>query len=195
LSATEDDIVIKYIEGCLKQDRESQYALFKHFHGYALGICKRYARNADEAGDILNDSFLKVFNHLKAYDASRPFKFWLGRIVTNTAIDYYRASYRFSTHDPLDGHETVHIDSDIYSKLAYEDLLSLIRQLTPAYRTVFNLYAIDGYNHQEIAEMLRISVGTSKANLHKARKKLQEMLEAFVKEATKPENKETAMGK
>lgn len=193
MSATEDEIVRKHIEGCLKQQKDSQYALFRHFYGYAMGICRRYAQNPDDASDILNDSFLKVFNHLGEYDSTRPFKSWLGRIVTNTAIDHYRASLRFSNAEPLDGHEKIHQDADIYGQLAYEDLLYLIRQLTPAYRTVFNLYAIDGYSHQEIAEMLDISVGTSKGNLHKARKKLQEMLEAFVREASK--NKETTVGK
>lgn len=194
MPTTNEEVVRKYIAGCLKHDKESQYALFKHFHGYAIGICRRYARNSDDASDILSESFLKVFNHLGQYDVEKPFKSWIGKIVTNTAIDYYRASLRFSLHEPLDGYENIANGADIFGQLAYDDLLSLVRRLSPAYRTIFNLYAIDGYNHNEIAEMLGVSIGTSKANLHKARKKLQKMLGEY-DEAAKQKKNETATGK
>ncbi len=171
-----EEEVQKYIAGCQKQDSESQYALFKHFYGYAVGICRRYARNSDEASDILSESFLKIFNHIAKYDTSKPFKSWLGKIITNTAIDHYRASLKFSPSEHVDGHEDISDEASVYDKLAYDDLLEFVRALSPAYQAVFNLYAIDGYNHHEIAELLGITVSTSKSNLHKARKKLQEML-------------------
>lgn len=176
-----EEAVQKHIAGCLKYDKGSQYALFKHFYSYAMGICRRYARRSDEASDILNESFLKVFNHIEHYDASKPFKSWIGKIITNTAIDYYRASLKFAQQEDIDEYEHISDDGSIYGKLAYYDLLAMVRSLSPAYQTVFNLYAIDGYSHNEIAELLGITVNTSKSNLHKARKKLQELLD----EATK----------
>lgn len=189
MPTTDEEVVQKYIAGCLKHDKESQYALFKHFYSYAMGICRRYARSSDEASDILNESFLKAFQHIEKYDRSRPFKSWIGKIVTNTAIDYYRTSLRFSPHEAVEAHEEVGNEAEIYGKLAYDDLLILVRELTPAYQAVFNLYAIDGYSHQEIAELLGISVSTSKTNLHKARKKLQERLQEYMKAMTTQANK------
>lgn len=177
-----EEAVQKHIAGCLKYDKDSQYALFKHFYSYAMGICRRYARQSDEASDILNESFLKVFNHLKDYDTSKPFKSWMGRIITNTAIDYYRASLKFGQQENVNDYEHLSNDAGIYGKLAYNDLLAMVRSLSPAYQTVFNLYAIDGYNHNEIAELLGITVNTSKSNLHKARRKLQELLNETAKE-------------
>ncbi|MGK6349976.1 RNA polymerase sigma factor [Parapedobacter sp. DT-150] len=171
-----EEEVQKYIAGCLKHDKESQYALFKHFYSYAMGICRRYAQTSDEASDILSESFLKVFSHIEKYDASKPFKSWVGKIATNTAIDYYRANLKFGQQEDVEDHEQISNEASVYGKLAYDDLLLLVRSLSPAYQAVFNLYAIDGYNHHEIAELLGITVNTSKSNLHKARKRLQELL-------------------
>ena len=172
-----EEAVQQHIAGCRKYDKQSQYALFKYFYSYAMGICRRYARHSDEASDILNESFLKIFNHIAHYDTSKPFKTWIGKIITNTAIDYYRSSLKFAQHDEIEAYEHLSDGERIYGKLAYDDLLAMIQSLSPAYRTVFNLYAIDGYSHQEIAEILGITVNTSKSNLHKARKRLQELLD------------------
>lgn len=173
-----EEAVQQHIAGCLKYDKQSQYALFKYFYSFAMGICRRYARHSDEASDILNESFLKIFNHMERYDASKPFRAWIGKIITNTAIDYYRSSLKFAQHDEIEAYEHLSDNEHIYDSLAYNDLLAMVTSLSPAYRTVFNLYAIDGYSHQEIAELLGITVNTSKSNLHKARKRLQELLKA-----------------
>lgn len=141
-----------------------------------MGICRRYARQSYEASDILSESFLKIFSHIDQYDTSKPFKSWITKIITNTAIDYYRASLKFAQQDDAEEYEHLGNEASVYGKLAYDDLLALVRSLSPAYQTVFNLYAIDGYSHQEIAEMLGITINTSKSNLHKARKRLQELL-------------------
>jgi len=172
-----EEVVQKYIAGCRRRDRKSQYALFKYFHSYAMGICRRYAHQSDEASDILNEGFLKVFNHIERYDGSKPFKSWIGKIITNTAIDHYRVNLKFAKQEDVDHYDHVGDDAAIYGELAYDDLLAMVRSLSPAYRTVFNLYAIDGYSHNEIAELLGITTSTSKSNLHKARKKLQELVE------------------
>ena len=169
--------------------------MFKHFYSFVMGICRRYAHHSDEASDILNESFLKVFNHIAHYDTSKPFKTWMGKIVTNTAIDYYRASLKFTQHDEIEAYEHLSDGETVYGELAYHDLLVMIQSLSPAYRTVFNLYAIDGYSHQEIAELLGISVNTSKSNLHKARKKLQELLLDASKTASEDRTDRQTAGK
>lgn len=169
-----------YINSCIRNEREGQQALYKHFYGFAMGICLRYANNRLDAAGILNDGFFKVFKNIEKYEKDKPFKAWLGRIITNTAIDYYRTNLKFADHADIADYNEITQEQSVYAKLAYEDLLALVQKLTPAYRTVFNLFAIDGYSHEEISEMLAISVGTSKSNLFKARQKLQDMLKAPV---------------
>ena len=169
-----------YINSCIRNEREGQQALYRHFYGFAMGICLRYANDRLDAAGILNDGFFKVFKNIEKYEKNKPFKAWIGRIITNTAIDYYRTNLKFADHADISDHDEIAQEHSVYAKLAYEDLLALIQRLTPAYRTVFNLFAIDGYSHEEISEMLSISVGTSKSNLFKARQKLQDMLKAPV---------------
>jgi RNA polymerase sigma factor (sigma-70 family) len=168
--------VLAIINGCIRKDRSSQYLLYKEFYSYSMAICRRYALNDFDSADILNEGFLKVFINIDKYDQAKPFKPWLARIITNTAIDHYRMNLKFSDYDDLTDHEHLGNGAAVYERLAYQDLLSLVQSLSPACRTVFNLYAIDGYSHEEIAVLLKISVGTSKSNLFKARQKLQEKL-------------------
>ncbi|TCD10845.1 sigma-70 family RNA polymerase sigma factor [Pedobacter frigidisoli] len=171
-----EHIIQKHIQGCVRNERDSQKALYKHFYSFAMGICLRYANDRLDAAGILNDGFFKAFKNISKYEPAKAFMPWLGRIITNTAIDYYRANLKFADHVDLEDHENISQVSSVYDKLAYNDLLALVQKLSPAYRTVFNLYAIDGYTHEEISETLKISIGTSKSNLFKARQKLQEML-------------------
>jgi len=142
-----------------------------------MGICLRYARDRDEAVEILNDGFYKVLTRLDRYDPAKPFLPWLSRIMTNTAIDHYRSELKHPITSDLTELEVQGKEDDIQSKLNYDDLIKLIQTLPPGYRAVFNLFAVDGYTHEEIAEQLGISVGTSKSNLFKARQKLKSMLE------------------
>lgn len=177
MTGTSDDILIRtLIEGCLKNKLEYQQKLYKHFYGFAMSICLRYAGNKYDAADILNDGFMKVFTHINKYNDSKPFHMWLRRIMMNTSIDYYRANLKYKNTGDLEEADSIGIKEDISQKLNYEDLLKIIQNLPPSYRTVFNLFAIDGYSHEEIAGMLGISVGASKSNLFKARKKLQESI-------------------
>jgi RNA polymerase sigma-70 factor (ECF subfamily) len=164
------------IRGCIKQDRKCQKMLYKAFYGFAMGICLRYANNRDEASEVMNQGFFKVFTHIDRFDMSRPFKAWLGKIMMNVSIDFYRANLKMAYTDDLEKAENLS-DGDMVDKnLHYNDLLMMVQQLPPAYRTVFNLFAIEGYSHEEIAEMLNINAGTSKSNLHKARQKLKKMI-------------------
>jgi RNA polymerase sigma-70 factor (ECF subfamily) len=164
------------INGCVKQDRKSQKMLYKAFYGFSMGICLRYASNRNEAAEVMNQGFFKVFNHIDRFDMQRPFKAWLGRIMMNASIDYYRANLKMAYTEDLDKAEHLTDGELVDRNLNYEDLLAMVQQLPQAYRTVFNLFAIDGYSHEEIGDMLNISVGTSKSNLHKARQKLKYMI-------------------
>jgi RNA polymerase sigma factor (sigma-70 family) len=164
------------IKGCLKQDRKCQKMLYKAFYCFSMAICLRYAGDRDEAAEVMNQGFLKVFTKIESYDPSRPFKAWLGRIMTNVSIDYYRANLKMAYTDDLEKAEHLHdVSVATDNNLNYNDLLAMVQRLPQGYRTVFNLFAIDGYSHEEIAEMLNINIGTSKSNLFKARQKLKQM--------------------
>lgn len=166
------------IEGCRQWKRSSQEALYRQFFGYAMAICLRYANNKDEAIEILNDGFLKIFNHIQTYDTSRPFKSWLSKIMANTAIDHLRSKKRISfSEDITQAYDLGVSDDKALDKLAYEELLRLVQELPPAYKTVFNLYVMEGFQHQEIADLLGISEGTSKSNLFKAKRILKTKIE------------------
>jgi len=164
------------IRGCIKQDRKCQKMLYKAFYGFSMGICLRYAGNRDEAAEVMNQGFFKVFTHIESYDVTRTFKAWLGKIMMNVSIDFYRSNLKMAYTEDLDKAEHISDGELVDKNLNYDDLLSMVQQLPQAYRTVFNLFAIEGYSHEEIASMLNINIGTSKSNLHKARQKLKRMI-------------------
>jgi RNA polymerase sigma factor (sigma-70 family) len=171
------------IRGCIKQDKKCQKMLYKAFYGFSMGICLRYAGNRDEAAEVMNQGFFKVFTHIESYDISRPFKAWLGKIMMNVSIDFYRANLKMAYTEDLDKAEHISDGELVDRNLNYNDLLAMVQKLPQAYRTVFNLFAIEGYSHEEIGEMLNINAGTSKSNLHKARQKLKQMILAADKAA------------
>jgi RNA polymerase sigma factor (sigma-70 family) len=164
------------IRGCIKQDRKCQKMLYKAFYGFSMGICLRYAGNRDEAAEVMNQGFFKVFTHIESYDMERPFKAWLGKIMMNVSIDFYRANLKMAYTEDLDKAEHISDGELVDKNLNYNDLLAMVQKLPQAYRTVFNLFAIEGYSHDEIGVMLNINAGTSKSNLHKARQKLKQMI-------------------
>lgn len=140
----------------------------------------RYAGDREEAAEILNLGFYKVYNNIKSFNSEEgALEAWIRRIMINTAIDHYRKVIRQEKTTDLDKAYKVSSDSDAIANISAEEIMVLVQRLTPAYRTVFNLYAIEGYNHREIGEKLGISEGTSKSNLAKARMKLQESLKAL----------------
>lgn len=164
------------LEGCRRGDRLSQELLYRQFYGFAMAICTRYTQQRDEAIEVLNDSFLKVFTKSELYDPSKPFKAWLRRIIINTALDYYRHHVKHYYHEDLDNNQQVADTHTADHDISYEELIGMVQQLSPAYRAVFNLYVIDGYTHEEIAEQLDISSGTSKSNLARAKEQLRKFL-------------------
>ncbi len=168
----------KIIKGCRKRRRKSQKKLYKMFYAYGMSITLRYAESRNEAAEILNDAFMKVFTNIKSYDLERPFKPWLRRIIINTAINNYHQNKDYHQMDDVDvAGQSLSREEQIISGISYDEIIDMVQQLTPAYRTVFNLYVIEGFKHKEIAEMLDITEGTSKSNLSKAKKNLQVILE------------------
>ena len=165
------------LQGCRKNDRESQRLLYQYYYGYAMSICLRYCKGIEVAKEVLNDGFLKVFTKIDQYNPDTSFKGWLRRILINTAIDHYRKEVKHYNHDDISyaGIEANH--TSVVSELSYQELIGMIRNLPPAYRAVFNLHVIDGYTHEEIGKILDISEGTSKSNLVKAREWLRKFLE------------------
>ncbi|WP_341350743.1 sigma-70 family RNA polymerase sigma factor [Sabulibacter ruber] len=176
MPGTESKSVVEMLQGCMDNNRDAQRKLYQHFYGYAMSVCVRYSKDAEEAREVLNDGFMKVFTRLEQYDRTKPFKGWIRRIMINTALDNFRHNLKHYHAADLETTPAPADTADVVSDLNYEYLMSLIQQLSPAYRTVFNLYVIDGYTHEEIGEMLGISPGTSKSNLSKARANLREVL-------------------
>ena len=143
-----------------------------------MNIALRYAKNKEEALEILNDGFLKAFLNLDKYDSDYPFRTWLRRIIINASIDYHRSHRRHVQFVELSTVEEIADTPPPLPKISpNEDMLPIIQKLPPAYRMVFNLFVIEGYKHQEIAELLNISVSTSKSNLVRAKAKLRQLLE------------------
>lgn len=141
-----------------------------------MGICLRYSRTREEALEIVNDGFMKIFKKLDKYSPGLSFKGWLRKVMINSAIDYYRRNEKhYHSLDISHGkYETS--GETILDKLSEQDIIEAIQRLPPSYRMVFNLYVIEGYKHEEIANQLNISVGTSKSNLAIARNKLQKIV-------------------
>ena len=171
------------ILGCIKETRDSQKMLYKLYYSLSIGIAMRYSNNYTEAEEIVNDSFLKIFTGLKNfrpayqnYEAS--FTGWIKKIIIHTAIDHFRKYNKAFTISLNENNHTdiIETSASAIDNMAFKELIELVQKLSPAYRTVFNLYILDGYKHEEIAKQLKISVGASKSNLAKARMNIQNML-------------------
>ncbi|MCR9065511.1 MAG: RNA polymerase sigma factor [Cytophagales bacterium] len=165
------------LDRCMSGNEKAQNELFKLFFSYAKSVCLRYSSNAEDAKDILNKGFMKVFKNLEKYDSSYPFKAWLRTIMVNTALNHYRDNKKFNQEINLDGYEQVVYDEDVIGQISAEEILALVQKLPPAYRTVFVMHVVDGYNHREIGEIIGINEGTSRSNYSKARIKLQVMIQ------------------
>ena len=139
----------------------------------------RYANSKNEAQEMMNDGFLKVFKYIKKFDEQRPFKPWLKTILLNAAIDHLKKHSKELDEVELEEGINESVKDSILESITYDEMLEIVRKLPTAYRTVFNLRAIEGYQHDEIARMLKISVGTSKSNYARAKKKLQIHLNAY----------------
>ena len=169
----------KVLKKAAKGHKQSQLRVYEDYYGYCMSVALRFSESRDEACEIVHDAFLKAFNKLDSLTSADSFKPWLRRIVVNTALDYYRKNINQVHHLDVIEHDTVSLDENALQQLSAEDIYSAIAQLPNAYRMVFTLYAIEGFKHEEIANQLGISTGTSKSNLSKARAKLQGIIIAM----------------
>lgn len=165
-----EDIIL----GCQQQDSRAQKELFSLMAGKMFGICLRYAGNRNDASDILQDGFLKVFEKIHQFKFEGSFEGWMRRIFVNLSLERFRGQFKIVNIQDGVHDNTQFSNDDIVSSLAAEELIAMIQELSPKYRAVFNLYAIEGYSHKEISEMLDITEGTSKSNLSRARSILQD---------------------
>jgi len=164
------------IRQCKNGDLKYLEMLYKHFYGYAMGIGLRYSNNRDDALEVVNDAFIKAFGEIKTFDAEKPFKPWLRRIVVNTAIDKQRKEKKHAWDVDLAHAEDIGKQASAIEQLNAADILKLMDRLPQAQRMVFNLYEIDGYNHDEIAAMLGITASSSRVYLGRAKEKLREAI-------------------
>jgi RNA polymerase sigma factor (sigma-70 family) len=165
------------IEGCMANDRKAQKLLYEHFYEFAMTIALRYSRDEMDAADIMSHAFVKVFKSIRTFDSSKGSLYaWIKRIVVNEGLDYIKSRNRFSENVELETVDEPGINNSVLEQMGAEEIMKLIQKLPPATHAVFVLYAVEGYNHREIAERLKISEGTSKWHLSEARKTLQQQL-------------------
>lgn len=165
------------IDGCLQGDRKFQKALYNKFSGKMFAVCLRYAADVNQAEDLMQDGFIKVFRNIEKFRREGSFEGWIRRIFVNSCIEKIRKkSILYAIQDTNIKHVEYN-EKSVVEHLKAEDLLKLVNKLATGYRTVFNLYAVEGYSHKEIGEMLGITEGTSKSQLARARYLLQQKLE------------------
>lgn len=180
------------IKGCLKNNRESQKALYDYYYSKMLGVCLRYSKDSAEAKEILHEGFFKVFANLKNFKAPESFEGWIKKIMVNTAIDYLHKNKQNLIVSTFNANKSAVntleeiSDEELILNIDKEEILKALQELTPAYRKVFNLYLIEGHTHKQIAEMLDISEDTSESNLSKAKFNLRKNIQQII---TKPDGK------
>lgn len=171
-SSAEDQL----IAACRKGDRLGQKYLYQRYYGQMIGICIRYTKDRETATEVLNMAFLKIFKSIDQYESTGSFGGWVARIVYRTCIDHIRSNTRYNKAMDFESEADISVINEGMNNLAVEEIMALVNQLPPATRAVFNLYAVDGFKHREIAEQLDITEGTSKWHLNSARKQLQALL-------------------
>ena len=168
------------VAACIAGNSQAQRHLYKQYFGYSKSICLRYTSTTEEAEEVLNEGFLKVFNNLGKFDLNHPFKAWLRTIMVNTAISYYRKHKKHS-EDMISLEDAPYpkFDEDIISQITADEILELIQQIKPIYKNVFLLYVVDGYNHREIADLLQINEATVRSHYVRARARLQHLIKQY----------------
>ena len=180
----EDKQLQQLIKGCLEGDRKAQQAVYKLLYGKMKVVCMRYTRDTDQALDVLQEGFIKVFQNMERYSGAGSFEGWVRRIMVNLSIDRFRKQKNdfllLNGSTSIEDYEDVVEDELDVESVDYdftpEQILEAMQQLSPAYKTVFNLYVFENYTHQDIAEALSISIGTSKSNFAKAKRNMKKIL-------------------
>jgi len=174
---------IQLIKKCKKNNRKAQKYLYDTYSPVLFGICIRYSDNTNDAEDILQEGFIKIFSYINNFAGKGSFEGWMKRIMVNTAITFYHKNLKHKYHSDIGDVQEVNFKySNFYeSDFTQEELLNIIKKIPKGYKTVFNMYAIEGYKHKEIAEILGIDVNTSKSQYHRAKKAIQEKLKNYDK--------------
>lgn len=173
--------LMEVVENCLQGKESAMKKFYEHFQGFALSVCLSYCENRDDALEIMNDGFLKVFKNLDKVENIERIKPWLRRIMINVAIDHFRKNVRKQSTTLTENiSDQNYGDVSVYAKLSSEDIMKAVQSLPTNYRLVFNLYAVEGYSHKEIGEMLKIAESTSRANLSLANGLLREKLKRLM---------------
>ena len=172
------DEIKDIIEGCVRGEKRSQDLLYRKFASLLYGICLRYAKNKMDAQDVLQEFYVKIYNNISSYHHDGSFEGWLRRIAVNTSITYYRKNLKHAFQEDIDDVVQHKNDPVQFDDLEFtqEELMNCIGKLPTGYKTVFNLYVIEGFMHKEIADMLKIDVNTSKSQLSRAKSHLQKEL-------------------
>ena len=170
------------IKGCISGDRRMQELLYKKFSPKMYAICLRYAGNTDDAQDLLQEGFIKVFKNLEKFRNEGSFEGWMRRVFVNTSIEHFRRKVNLNSITENEEKGIEDSTWNVLDSLAEKDIIELIQDLSPGYRTVFNLYVVEGYSHKEIGDMLGISEGTSKSQLARAKMILQKKVNLFLDE-------------
>ncbi len=165
------------IQACVKEEAWAQKMLYETYYPKMIGVCMRYSNDYEDARDILNEGFIKVFRFIEKYKIGTSLESWIRRIMINSSIDYYRKEIRHRSEDIDTAMYKLSDQTDVVSDFSAQDILKAVQKLPPAYRAVFNLYVIEGYSHKEVSEELGITESTSRSNLVKARNRLKDMLE------------------
>lgn len=175
--------MLSLIRRCKRYDRSAQFELYRRFHRFGIGICLRYAKTEEDAQEMLNEAFFRIFTKIKQYDERYTFVAWARTIFIHTAIDQLRKhKHDLDTEDFAEIHDKP-ISDEMIDWMNAEEVAFLVRQLPPQYKAVFNLYEVEGFDHNEIGKMLNISTGTSKSNLARARKKLKGIVQGYLKQS------------
>lgn len=165
------------VEACLRNEPKAQEELYRRFSSVMFAICMRYGKNQENAADMLQDSFIRVFTNLKNFRFEGSFEGWMKRVAVTTCLDWNKKVKSEPFTEDIDAAMFISSQNQIFENLEAKSLISMLQILPAGYRTVFNLYALEGFSHAEISEMLGISESTSKTQLFKARKILQALLD------------------
>ncbi|HUX59249.1 MAG TPA: sigma-70 family RNA polymerase sigma factor [Bacteroidales bacterium] len=171
------------IEGCAKHDRKAQQVLYDKYSRFLLGICLRYASDKAEAEDILQESFLKIFFNIKNFSGTGSFIGWLRKVAVNTSITHYHKNLKYRYHVDIEDYVSAETGVSSFEEdfFTSEELYRVLNELPTGYRMVFNLYAVEGYKHKEIAEILGIDTNTSKSQYSRAKAVIRDKLEVLGK--------------
>lgn len=169
---TEKDL----IDACKRKDRKAQRLLYERYASVMLGVCRRYVKDQMEAEDVMIEGFFKVLTKISMYNGEGSFEGWVRRIMINESLMHLRKNNHFQYTEEINPNLDYHEEPTVLDEIAAEEILNLLDEMPPGYRTVFNLYVVEGYKHREIAEELEISINTSKSQLILAKQRMEELV-------------------